>query len=381
MKKVELPVDKSDFPTLNHKVMLSSCSQSAPPQAVFDAIDAYKQSLIEDGMDWTTWIDKVENSKRKFAELINAEPDEIAVLSSVSDAVSSVVNSLTFEQDEEICVTEIDFPNIGQASLSLNLRKNVPVKFIPASNQTVSLDDFKSHINENTKITFVSHVNYYNGHIQDIESISRITKKNGSLLFVDAYQSAGCVPIDVKEMGIDILVTGLQKFLMGVPGITFLYMDGDLADRLIPAVTGWFSQRDPFAFDIKSTDYADKTRRFNTGTPPIINAYAAEKALEYILNIGVDTIKTYIDELSEFAISYAKSNGLSVASPKNINEKASTTAIHVENADEIEEKMKEKGIIVSARKDVIRIAPHVYNTQNDIKIAIDTLKQLIKNQV
>lgn len=374
MKTMKLPAERSDFPTLRNKVMLSSCSQSAPPQAVFDALDTYKYSLIENGMEWTEWVEHVEGARKKFAELISCDPEEVAILSSVSDAVSSVVNSLEFRSDENISVTEIDFPCIGQVALSKNLRQNVPVVFIPHREHLMEKEDYEAVINHNTKLTCVPHVSYYNGFKQDLKMISEITKRNGSLLFVDAYQSAGSVPINVKEMGVDILVAGLQKYLMGIPGITFLYIRKELSAELVPAVTGWFGQSNPFAFDLKATDYAGSTRRFNTGTPPIINAYAAEAALTYILDIGVENIQTYLQELSDYTFEYAEQLGMKVASPKNAGDKGATTAIYVEEAEKAEAKLKEQGIVVSARKDIIRIAPHVYNTKQDIKHALDHLK-------
>ena len=376
----QLPVNKADFPSLNNQLMLSSCSQSAPPQAVFDGLQAYQETLINQGMNWTAWMEKVESAKRKFAELINADLEEIAVLSTVSDAISSVINTLPFDSDDEVVVTELDFPCVGQVLQSLNLRENVPVTFIPETDHTIDSKSFEKYITPKTKLICVPHVSYYNGALQDLASISRIAKENGSLFFVDAYQSAGAVPIDVKEMGVDILVTGIQKYLMGIPGITFLYMKKELSSQLTPAVTGWFGQSNPFAFDVKGVDYADKTRRFNTGTPSIVNAYAAEQALDYILEVGISEIETYLKGLSSHALTYAKAKGFTVMSPQDVEKKAPTTAIYVENANEVEEKMRAKGIIVSARKDVIRVAPHIYNTEDDITLAIDTLAEVVNEQ-
>ena len=182
----QLPVNKADFPSLNNQLMLSSCSQSAPPQAVFDGLQAYQETLINQGMNWTAWMEKVESAKRKFAELINADLEEIAVLSTVSDAISSVINTLPFDSDDEVVVTELDFPCVGQVLQSLNLRENVPVTFIPETDHTIDSKSFEKYITPKTKLICVPHVSYYNGALQDLASISRIAKENGSLLFVDA---------------------------------------------------------------------------------------------------------------------------------------------------------------------------------------------------
>jgi selenocysteine lyase/cysteine desulfurase len=187
------------------------------------------------------------------------------------------------------------------------------------------------------------------------------------------------VQIDVKDMDIDFLAAGSQKYLLGIPGIAFLYVKKEVANELKPMVTGWFGRVNPFAFDIKLLDYADGARRFETGTPPMINAYAADAAIQTLLKVGVDHIETYLQKLSQTAIAHAKERGLIVASPENMEEKASNTAIFTGEASIYERKMKERGFIVSARNDVIRIAPHFYNTENEVIVAIDTLADLVRD--
>src|SRR5690625_5069803 len=126
---------------------------------------------------------------------------------------------------------------------------------------------------KNTALTCIPHVSYYSGFKQNLKEISEIVHANGSLLFVDAYQSAGNAHIDVKEMNIDILVTGMQKYLLGIPGIALIYINKDIADQLQPATTGWFGQVNPFEFNLTELKYASIAQRFNKSTPPIANAY------------------------------------------------------------------------------------------------------------
>lgn len=369
---------RESFPILREKVQLSSCSQSALSVQVEAAIHEYEESLRRGGMDWIAWMDRVEQAKAAFAELINASLDEVAVLSSVSECASAVASALSFAGERnKVVTTELDFPCIGHVWLAQQPR-GARVHFVPGENHVIPLEHYEQAVDEQTVITSVSHVSYYNGFQQDLRQIASIVHAKGSYLFVDAYQSAGSVEIDVKAMDIDFLAAGAQKYLLGIPGIAFLYVRREIANQLRPFVTGWFGRVNPFAFDIKTLDYADGARRFETGTPPVISAYAAHAALTMLNDIGVKTIESYLKTLSALAVAYAKEKGLKVVSPENLDQKAANTAILVDRASEMEARMREKGFIVSARNDVIRIAPHFYNTPEEVVAAIDVLAELVK---
>ncbi|MCA0991986.1 aminotransferase class V-fold PLP-dependent enzyme [Guptibacillus hwajinpoensis] len=366
---------RAEFPILQKKVMLSSCSQSALSYDVITAIENYKDSLIEDGMSWELWMDKVNAAKQKFAKLINCSPHEVAVLSSVSDSISSVLHALDLKE-KNVCVTEMDFPCIGQALLAQQQAQSFRITYIPEENHTIPLEHYEKFITKDTALTCIPHVSYYNGFKQDVKQIGEIAHQNGSLLMVDAYQSAGNVKIDVQEMGIDILMTGMQKYLLGVPGISFLYVKKEVAEHLQPTTTGWFGQRNPFDFKLKELEYAPSAQRFNTGTPPVINAYIAEAALSFIEKIGMEQIEQHLQKLSAYTIVKADELGFRLASPDRAIQKGSNTAIYVDAAHQIEEQMKKAKFIVSARQNVIRIAPHIYNTTEDIDACLTTLRSL-----
>lgn len=365
------------FPVLKNQIQLSSCSQSALSDQVKQAVQDYMKTWEEHGMDWGVWVDAVEEARAHFATLIHADIDEIAVVSSVSHAASAIATSLNFEKRNKVVVTEMDFPCIGHVWLSQRAR-GANISFISSENFQIPLEKYEMIVDEKTLLTSIPHVSYYNGFQQDVKQIAEIVHRKGSYLFVDAYQSVGNVLLDVKEMDIDFLATGLQKYLLGTPGIAFLYIKREIADQLEPRITGWFGQSNPFLFDVTHLEYAAGARKFDSGTAPMINGFAARAALRFILEVGMERIAPYLKELSAFALQYAQEKGVKIISPTNVALKGSNTAIYIENAVEIEEKMKEKGVIVSSRRDVIRIAPHFYNTKEDIARAIDLLTELMR---
>lgn len=204
-----------------------------------------------------------------------------------------------------------------------------------------------------------------------------VTTDAGALFFVDAYQSLGTCPVDVGAQGIDILVSGNLKYLLGIPGVAFLYVRQEIAEWLNPAVTGWFGQQDPFAFDARRLQYAEGARRFDTGTPPVCAAFAARAGLEIINEVGVQAIGQRLDHLSDFAVRRAHKRELTYVGPEDISEKSPITALRVPDPQGMETALRREDIIASARGDVLRLAPHFFTTEEDIDHALHTLRRLM----
>ena len=369
---------REEFPIFKDKIQLSSCSQSALHKTVKESIDSYMQSWEHEGMNWSLWMEKCEQARSLFAKQINAKPDEVAIVSSVSHAAASISTSLEpTGKRNKIVITDFDFPTIGHVWRSVESKFNI--EFVNQNEHAYNaVKDYDAHLTDDLLLFTTSHVNYYNGYKQNLQELSKRVHEKGGYLFVDAYQSFGQSPIDVKEMGIDFLAAGMQKYALGIPGIAFLYIKEDIAEKLNPAITGWFGQQNPFAFDVRGKDYASAARRFDSGTFPMINGYAAQAALEVLDKLDMFEVEKYFEELSVFAAKEIKKADLTNRSDFPVTEKGSNTAVFVANASEVEAKMLGKGFIVSARNNVIRIAPHYYNTEEDIKKAIDALADIIK---
>jgi len=366
------------FPILASKAQLSSCSQSALSTPVTDAIARYMQSWSEKGMDWMGWQVVLDQAKAEFGRLINADAADIAVMSCVSDLASSVGNCLQFDGERNgIVLGEIDFPSVGHVWLAQQAR-GASVQFAqPDAGGEIALEDYARLIDARTRLVSVSQVSYSNGFKQDIAAIAQIARAHGALFFVDAYQSAGVMQIDVQRDGIDMLVCGGQKYLLGCPGIAFMYVRREVAVMLKPVNTGWFGRVNPFAFDIRTLDYADGARRFDTGTPPYINGVAAGAGMALLNTLDMAQVEAYIEHLSAVAIREADRHGLSLASPRDPRRKGSNTAIRVNDSAAVEQKMAQVGFIVSARGAVIRIAPHFYNTEQDVAGAVAALARIV----
>ncbi len=179
-----------------------------------------------------------------------------------------------------------EFPTVGHVWLAQQSR-GAEVHWVPLSNDgTIDASEYEARIDDRTRVVSACHAYFVNGFKHDIGAVARIARARGALTFVDAYQTLGTEPIDVKALGVDALAGGTLKYLMACAGIAFLYVRRDLAEQLRPTVTGWFGRVNPFAFDATALDWAPGARRFDGGTPPIINAYIARAGLEIIHEVG-----------------------------------------------------------------------------------------------
>lgn len=172
----------------------------------------------------------------------------------------------------------------------------------------------------------------------------------------------------------DVLVAGAQKFMLGCPGIAFLYVRPGLATTMQPTHTGWFGRREPFAFDIRKLDFSDNANRFNAGTPPMVNAFAARAGLRLLNGLDRAEVQGYLLQLSQIGREEARRLGLKpVVSDLGVS--TLTTAILVQDAASSEQRLRQSGFITSARHDVLRIAPHFYNTEGEVIRAVRALAE------
>ena len=368
-------IRKREFPHLK-KIHLSNCSQGAQPIRAAQAIEDFVNNWRQEGMDWGYWLSVVREAKATFAQLINADASNIAVSFSVSSAVGTIASSLDYKGiRNRVVTTEIEFPTVPQIWYA-HEKFGTKVDVVPVRpDGTVRVEDYESRVDGKTLVLSAPFVYYRNGYKQDLAQLASLAHRNGALLLVDAYQGLGTSPVDVQAMDIDFLVSGNLKYLLGVPGIAFAYTKRDIVETLKPASTGWFGQADPFAFDYR-LNYAHDGRRLETGTPPALAAFAANASMKLLVEIGVDRIKQKIDALSRHCIERAKEKNLDLVSDFDIDRKAPTTAMRVPNSHELELELRKRNIVCSSRGDVIRIAHHFFNTEEEIDHTVDAIAEL-----
>ncbi len=373
----DLDAVRDRIPLLRSKIPLNNCSQAPQCEATRAAAESYLASWNEVGMDWDAWIGETEAARAEFAAFIGAEPDDVAVATSVSQATASVASGFDFSGERRrILVSGAEFPTVGHVWLAQE-RFGAAVAWVPVRDGVVELEEYARAIDERTLLVSACHGYYQTGFKQDIRAISDLAHAHGALLYVDAYQTLGTEPFDAPSSGADFVASGNLKFLMGLPGIAFLWVRPGLGESLRPAITGWFGRADPYAFDATRLDWGPGARRLDTGTPPILEAYVARAGMAWLRELGLAHIGEWTAHLGQRVVEGARARGLEVLGATESERKTPSTAIACADSHRIEASLREMGIITSARGPAIRLAPHFYNTTDDIDRALDALAKTL----
>jgi kynureninase len=219
-------------------------------------------------------------------------------------------------------------------------------------------------------------VYFTSGWIQDVKALADICHRKGALLIVDAYQSVGALPFDVHDAGVDYLVGGTLKWLMGGPGIAFLYARRDVADAARPSAVGWWGVADPFAFDIEHLRPGVGARRFEYGTPAVAAIYAARAGIELLREVGIPTVRERHQLLSQRLLDGARAQGWTARCPLEARERTSIVTLEHPEPQAAVDALRADGVICDSRPGLIRLSPHYFNTLEEMDRALELLAPL-----
>lgn len=367
---------RDKFPVLAKKTYLNSGSYGALSLDVKAAFDAYLTDRLDHGADWDWWISKNEAVRKAMARLLNASPDEIAVTASASAGINAVASAFDFPGvRNKIVVSDYEFPTNAQIWHAQEKRGAEVVHVPPApSDGYIPLDHFERAIDDRTKIVAITHVCYRNGAKLDVAGIARIAHARGALVLVDCYQSAGAELFDVKALDIDFAVGGMLKYLLGTAGLGFLYVRDELIEDLVPTASGWFAQENIAAMDITANRPAPSARRFEAGTPAVVNCYAAEAGLKIILDLGIAAIDAQVRALTRQCMNRLQEEGFTITNPLDDARRGPTVTIKAKDDAALVDRLAERNIVTSCRDGNIRAAFHFYNNGDDIEALVAALR-------
>jgi len=373
----DLDAVRRRIPILASHVPMSNCSQAPQSEPTREAAERYLTSWNEAGMDWESWIAETEAARAEFAAVIGARPEDVAVGTSVSQVTASVATAFDWTSERNrVIASAAEFPTVGHVWLAQE-RFGARVEWVPEQDGVIELSRYAECIDERTRVVAACHGCYQTGFKQDISGIAELAHAQGALLFVDAYQTLGTEAFDAPASGADFVASGNLKFLMGTPGIAFLWARPGLAEHLRPAITGWFGRADPFAFDATRLDWGTGARSFDLGTPPIMEAYVARAGMAWLREIGLEAIGAWNAVLGRRCVEGALERGLDVLGPHDQERRTPTTAIVCIDGPGVEAALRREAILASARGPVIRLAPHFYSTLEDVDRSLDALVRVL----
>jgi kynureninase len=368
---------RREFPVLQRKTYLNSGSYCALANEVRAAFEAYMEDRLLVGSNWDVWVTKNDSVRNLVAELLRAAPDEIAVTASVSAGLNALASALDFSGDRnKVVVSDFEFPTNAQIWHAQQPRGARVVHVARAADGYIPLEMFAKAIDDQTQLVAITHVCFRNGAKLDIPGIARLAHAKGAKVLVDSYQSAGSVDLDVEALNVDFAVGGMLKYLLGTAGIAFLYVKEPFAQSLLPTNSGWFAQSNIAAMDITANRPAPDARRFEAGTPPVVNCYAAEAGLKLLLRVGTANIEKRNYALTRRCMEGLEEIAWPSVTPTQDHRRGATVAIPSRDSARLCAELMKRDIVTSHRDDNVRASFHFYNDYDDVDCFIAAMTEL-----
>jgi len=375
----ELLAYRDEFPILDRKTYLNSCSLGALSQRSIQGMSRYLEMWNEWGAHawYEIWLGEIAKARQKFATLIGAQLHEVAIAPSVSAAVSSIATALDYSVRNKVVLADMDFPTLAYQWL-VKERLGVECRFVKSPDRIYTPPElFESEVDEKTALIATSRVFYTSGYIQDVRAVADIAHKHGAYVLIDDYQGTGQIPINVNAMDIDFLVTGTLKWLMGGPGLSFVYIREGLLPQIQPTITGWFGHREQFKFKTQEFEFRPEATRVEMGTPAVPTIYTANGGLDIVLEISVERICERTRYLTNDLLAQVREHGWNVLAPNEPERRSSIVMVAIERPEEVVKALVDRDIITDSRPGLLRISPYFYNTIEENAIVIDAIAEIL----
>lgn len=367
---------RAEFPIFERQIYLNSCSLGALSRRSRARVQVFLDEWEQRGAAawYDVWWERLAQVRAGYARAIAARPDEIALHASISTATAVLASSLDYATRPKVVTTELDFPTVAYQWLARRPHGVELVIVRSPDGVTVPPDLIARAVDDRTALVATSHVYFTTGAIQHVRAVVEAAHRHGARCYIDAYQSVGQVPLDVHATGVDFVSGGGLKWLLGGPGIAFLYARRDLLSALHPTVTGWFAHARQFDFDPQALVRHADARRLEQGTPALAAVHAQLGGFELLEALGYARIQQATAALGQDLVARAQELGLR---PQVAPEPADRSAIVMLPAADpaaTVARLAKRGIVADARPGHVRLSPYFYNTVEDHVAALEALR-------
>lgn len=367
---------RDQFPSLKHTIHVASCSYAPPSTPLLAAQSAMMARLETGEAPWHFYEAELDRSRQLVGSLIGSPAANVAVLPNASVAAYQAASTVDWRDRTGIVASATEFPSLAHVWH----RMSADVRLVDAEpDGGISLERYLAAIDSGTGLVSVPLVAYRTGARAsgaDLAAIADRAHQVGAVLLVDAYQALGVLPCDVTAVPADFLIGGSMKYLLGFPGVAFLYVREPTRGQA-PTLTGWFGRPNPFAFDPTDVDFPDQARRFETGTPPFPLLCAANAGLGLVASVDPHRIWRHVSELVTRATAELTEGGFAVVSPESPERRGPMVALAARDAADaasIADRLAARAIVASPRGDVVRLAFHYFNTADDVLAITEALR-------
>ena len=366
------------FPIFDRARYVAACSQGPLCTRVEDAVARFMESWRLEGNPWETqWIPTVSRTADKFARLVGAPPGSVGVNASVSAAMGAVLSAVDFRHRPQVIVSALDFPTLPDILLAYRRKGSIELVVLPQQAGEIPVELYERAVDERTALVCISSASYATGAQLPIRAVAELCRARGALCLIDGFQTVGALAVDVGQLRPDFLITGTLKYLLGCMGVGLIYVAPEVAERLEPRNIGWMAAANPFGTRFDHLEYAPGAARFQGGTFSIPGCYAAEAALDLLLEIGAPAIEDRVLRLSRRFADGLSDLRVQPAGPTEVGKLGPMVAVPVHgDTHEWQERLRhEESVITAARGPSLRFAFHFYNDDDDIDACLDVVRR------
>ena len=358
------------FPVTERAAYLNSAAAGPVSIASQAAAAGYYEKMMREGdVHWTRWLADREAVRKKVAQYVNAEPEEIAFTTNTSQGMNVIVDAL--ENRGEVISSELEFP----VTTLPWMHRRIPVHLLKAVAGTVRVEEVQKAMTDQTGVIALSHVQFSNGCRIDPAAFGEI--KGRHALVINASQSAGAFAIDVKRMKIDALCATGHKWLLSGYGSGFVYLSRELLDQSMPRSLSWLSVEDPFAMrNDELRPRHDAAAGVELGCPHFAGIFSLGASLDLIEEVGIENIQARVLELNRYLTSGLIERGWNVLSPvENEDSRSAETLVEAGEPAALTRHLFRRGVIVTEKPEGIRVATHFFNNEDDVEKLIAALDE------
>ncbi len=362
----------TEFPVTRTWAYLNHAAVSPLPNRVVEAMVRFLEArrMGELGLEDQQPI--TEATRALAAQLLHATPEEVAFVGSTSDALNFAAQSLPLEPGDNVILCDMEFPANVYPWMNLQ-RKGVEVRIVPHDRGGLTPERLAEHLDTRTRVVTVSSVEFLSGYRADLPALAQLAHEAGAAFVVDAIQSLGAVPMDVRACGIDILAANGAKWLMAPIGITVLYVRREWIERLQPVYAYYGAVVHPEPYLAYDWTLRADARRFEPSSPNVAGLYGLHAALSLLLEVGVERIYAHLLALTDRLIEGLQALGLEILTPRDREHRAGIVTCRTSDVRRDWARLKEARVLVAQREGYLRISPHFYNIPEEIDRLLEVL--------
>ncbi|MEV6339152.1 aminotransferase class V-fold PLP-dependent enzyme [Nocardia vinacea] len=334
-----------------------------------DALARMLEEMTLPGAAWEAFENQISVARNRFAAMIGARLDQVAIVPNASVGAYQVAATRSWRARPRIVTTTAEFPSIAHV---WRAQRQCGAEVVDAGH---TLDSFTACIDRTTRLVSVPLISYQHAVRLPVMEVVQAAHAAGAEVFVDAYQAVGVDPVDVVSLGCDFLVAGTSKYLLGLPGLAFLYARTPEYSDYLPTLTGWFGRVDPYAFNSFQLDFPASATRFETGTPAVPACYAAVAGLQLVGALDLGLVRNHVRRLGELAREQLSAQGERVCTVPAERRGAHIGIIDGDPAG-LGRRLAGHDISVSPRQDVVRVSFHYYSNAEDITALCAALREI-----